>query len=253
VSLSLPADTVVGLLLASVRIVAWLLVAPPFSHRGIPVVVKVMLAVAIGLAVAPSAGEVPPLDAGPLSVAVAVQVVVGGALGFLCMLVFTAVQAAGDLVDLFGGFTLAQAFDPLMQSHSAVFGRVFQLTALTLLFVSDGHLLMLQGLLRTFDVLPLDGRLDTAVVGSVVTDGAAQLMLAALQVAGPLVAVLFLADVGLGLLTRVAPALNAFALGFPLKIFMTLALVGLTFVVLPGVVDAFAERAAEVVVRTAGG
>lgn len=252
-SLSLPADTVVGLLLASVRIVAWLVVAPPFSHRGIPVVAKVLLAVGLGLAVLPSAGAAPALEAGALSVAVAMQVVVGGALGFLCLLVFAAVQAAGDLIDLFGGFTLAQAFDPLMQSQSAIFGRAFQLTALTLLFVSDGHLLMLQGLLRTFDVLPLDGRLDTAVVGSVVTDGAGQLMLAALQIAGPLVAVLFLADVGLGLLTRVAPALNAFALGFPLKIFVTLALVGLTLVVLPGVVRAFADRAAELVVRTAGG
>ena len=56
-----------------------------------------------------------------------------------------------------------------------------------------------------------------------------QMFLAAVQIAGPLLVVLFLADVGLGLLTRVAPALNAFALGFPLKILLTLSLGGVVF------------------------
>ena len=59
------------------------------------------------------------------------------------------------------------------------------------------------------------------------------MFLAAVQIAGPLLVVLFLADAGLGLLTRVAPALNAFALGFPLKILLTLTLAAVVFVALP--------------------
>jgi flagellar biosynthetic protein FliR len=70
----------------------------------------------------------------------------------------------------------------------------------------------------------------------------AGMFLAALQIAGPLLVVLFLADVGLGLLTRVAPALNAFSLGFPLKIFLTLALGGVVFAVLPRVVAALVQQ-----------
>ena len=69
------------------------------------------------------------------------------------------------------------------------------------------------------------------------------MFLAAVQIAGPLLVVLFLADAGLGLLTRVAPALNAFALGFPLKIFLTLTLGGLVFIVLPRVVSSLTGTA----------
>jgi flagellar biosynthesis protein FliR len=80
-------------------------------------------------------------------------------------------------------------------------------------------------------------------VAALSTEGLTQIFLAALQVAGPLAVVLFLADVGLGLLTRVAPALNAFALGFPLKILMTLALVGTAYIALPQLVSALTDDA----------
>jgi flagellar biosynthetic protein FliR len=68
-------------------------------------------------------------------------------------------------------------------------------------------------------------------------------VLSAVQIAGPLMLVLFLADAGLGLITRVAPALNAFAMGFPVKILLTLTLVGFTYAALPGVVDALVADA----------
>ena len=68
-----------------------------------------------------------------------------------------------------------------------------------------------------------------------------EMFLAAVQIAGPLLVVLFLADVGLGLLTRVAPALNAFVLGFPLKILLTLLLVPFVMLALPGLVERLAD------------
>ena len=110
-------------------------------------------------------------------------------------------------------------------------------TAIVLLFASDGYQLVILGLVRTFDVLPLGMPLDLAVMAAASTAGLTQMFLAALQVAGPLAVVLFLADVGLGLLTRVAPALNAFALGFPLKILLTLLLAGAAYLALPQLVS----------------
>ncbi len=252
----IPLEQLVGLLLGTFRIASFLLLAPPFSHRAIPGRVKALLALGLGLAVLP---DVPAaltrggLDTGAVVVAAAQEVVVGSALGFLCLLVFGAVQAAGDMLDLFGGFSLAFAFDPLMQTGSSVLGRMYQLTALTLLFATNGHLLVMRGLLRTFDVLPVGQLLDLDTLASTVTAGITGMFLAALQIAGPLIAVLFLADVGLGLLTRVAPALNAFALGFPLKILITLVLVGLSFVALPPVVEALADQATRLVVGVSGG
>ena len=110
--------------------------------------------------------------------------------------------------------------------------------------VKAGH--HVAGLVRSFDALPLNEGLNMDVLAVLLTSGLAQLMVSALQIAGPLVVVLFLADVGLGLLTRVAPALNAFALGFPLKIFLTLSLGSIAFLTLPRVIGSLTERAVEI-------
>ena len=253
-SLGVPLETVVTTLLVMLRITTWLVIAPPFSHRAIPARVKALLALALSLAVAP--GVAAPdlsLDAGPLVAAASQQVLVGGALGFVCYLVFAAVQAAGDLLDVFGGFQVAAAFDPQMQTQGAIFGKFYQFTAIVLLFASDGYLVVLHGLHRSFRVLGVDEVLSLDVMARVVTEGTSQLLIASLQIAGPLIAVLFLTDVGLGLLTRAAPSLNPFALGFPLKIFITLSLAGIAVAVLPQLVDTLAADVAQRTLSTAGG
>jgi flagellar biosynthetic protein FliR len=79
------------------------------------------------------------------------------------------------------------------------------------------------------------------------------MFVAAIQIAGPLIAVLFLTDVAFGLLNRVAPALNAFQLGFPAKIFMVLLISGIAITALPGVVDSLVERAVSAVLQLSGG
>ena len=138
------------------------------------------------------------------------------------------------------------------QNQAAVIGRFQGLLASTLLLVSDGWLVVWHGFFRSYQTLPLGASFDTAVVASVVTDGVATMMLAAVQIAAPMIAVLFVADVGLGLASRIAPALNAFALAFPLKILLTLTLIGYTFVALPGLVAGSAERIGATLVQVAG-
>lgn len=247
-------------MLASVRVAGFLVIAPPFAHRGVPGQVKAMLAVALGLVMAarvgaPGADAALPStsDTGAFVVALVLQVVVGTGLGFLVALIFAAVQAAGSLIDLFGGFQLAQAFDPMTNANTGPFGKLYQLAAIVLLFASDGYQLVLGGLARSFDAVPLDAGLRLAGFADTLTHDFTQMFLAAMQVAGPLIVVLFLADVGLGLLTRVAPALNAFALGFPLKILITLTLVVFAFVALPQLVSSLAGRATNGVLEVVSG
>ena len=141
------------------------------------------------------------------------------------------------MIDLFGGFQMAMGFDPMSMVNGAQFAKLFQLTAVVLLFASGAYQVMLLGLARTFQALPLSGTLDLARMGETVITGVTGMFVAALQIAGPLIIVLFLTDVGLGLVTRVAPALNAFALGFPLKILMTLTFGTFVFLALPRVVE----------------
>ena len=193
-----------------------------------------------------SAGYTPRDTAGFLT-GVVLELVTGLVLGFLVLVIFSAVQSAGSLIDLFSGFQMAQGFDPQMNVNGAQFTRLMQMAALALLFASDGYQLVITGLTGSFVALPLAGGIDLAQPVQAMTSAVTGMFLAAVQIAGPLVVVLFLADVGLGLLTRVAPALNAFSLGFPLKILMTLMLAGFMFLALPRIVSSLANQAAKTV------
>jgi flagellar biosynthetic protein FliR len=231
-------------MLAAVRITAFLVLAPPFSFSGVPLRIKGMLAIALSILVAPTAakGLSDSMETGAFVVSLISQLVIGALLGFLVYLVFAAVQSAGSLIDLFAGFQMSQAFDPLMNVNGAQMTRLMQMVALGLLFVSGGAELVLNGLFRTFTALPVTGFLAQDA-GQRLLPGLAQMFVAAVQIAGPIVVVLFLADVGLGVLTRVAPALNAFQLGPPLKILITLLAAGAIFLALPRVVSALLEDA----------
>lgn len=243
-------DWLEAVMLAGVRMVAFLVIAPPFSYNAIPLRVKAMLGIGLALAVAPVASQgYTSLDTAGYFTALVLELAVGFVLGFIVLVVFSALQSAGNLIDLFGGFSLAQGFDPQSMVNGAQFTRLFQMAALVLLFASDGYQLILGGLVRSFRAFPLGGGLDLAAPAASLVTGVSQMFVSAVQIAGPLLVVLFLADAGLGLLTRVAPALNAFALGFPLKILLTLTLAGVVFVALPRIVSA----SVQVAVRTMTG
>lgn len=232
----------VAYVLASVRLVAWLLVAPPFSSRAVPVLAKTLLALGLAFAVVPgmSRGEVPADTAALLGTALQ-EALIGASMGFVTFLVFAAVQAAGDLVDVFGGFSLAAAFDPLSQNMNSVHGKLFSMLAMMLLFASNAHLLVIGGLLRSFERMPVGTVWQPANVAEVVTVAFGMFFAAAVQIALPLIGVLFLADLGLALLTRVAPQLNAIGIMFPAKIGLTLMMVGLSFAVLPDAMSRLLE------------
>ncbi len=117
------------------------------------------------------------------------------------------------------------------------------MTALALLFASDGYQLVLGGLVRSFTAIPLTVTVDWTAVARTLTDSVTQLLVAALQIAGPIMAVLFVANSALGLLSRVAPALNAYSLGPPALALLTVVLCGIGIVALPTVAQVLAERA----------
>jgi flagellar biosynthetic protein FliR len=232
-----------GFLLALVRASAWIAIVPPFATRAIPAMVKIGIAAAIALPMADRmTATAPTLDGGPLIAAAVLQVAIGLSLGFVVYLLFAAVQAAGELIDLFGGFTVAPAYDPLANAQSSTFGRFYQLLATTLLFVINGHILLLRGFMTSFDAVSITGpSLDD--FSSNLLHTLSLFFLAAVEIAAPLLAALFLSEVALGLLSRAAPQMNVFMLGFPIKILLTLLLGGLALPLLPGSIQAILDSA----------
>jgi flagellar biosynthetic protein FliR len=244
----------IAIMLGAVRAGAWMVLCPPFNSRLIPGPVKALLSVGFALPVAPRlVATIPSIETADLIASAILQVFVGAALGFITLLLFAAVQAAGDLIDVFGGFTLAMAYDPLSQSQSSIFGRFYSLIAVTLLFASNGHQLILRGFLQTFQTMPLNASFTMSTLNDLLIQGVGEMFVSALQIAGPLIAVLFLTDVAFGLLNRVAPALNAFQLGFPAKIFLVLTLSGTAVAVLPRALSSIVDHAVSAVVHVSGG
>ena len=244
----------VAIMLGAARAGAWLMLCPPFNSRLIPGQVKVLLSIGLALPMAPYlSANLPSIQTSAIIVSAIQQVFIGAALGFITYLFFAAVQAAGDLLDVFGGFTLAAAYDPLSQNQSSVFGRFYNLVAATILFASEGHQLILRGFMQSYKTLPLDATLSLSTLSRLLTEGIGEMVVAAVQIAGPLIAVLFLTDVAFGLLNRVAPALNAFQLGFPAKILLLLTLSGTAITILPRALDGLIDKAVIAVVRISGG
>lgn len=227
--LGITTEQIMAFLLVFARVGAWVWLTPPFGGGFLPPLVRIMAGLAFSVPMTPGAiaasGGIS-LDPVNLLLAFALQVVIGVALGLVCLTLLSAVQSAGALIDVASGFSLAAAYDPLQQQQSAVISRVYQLLAGVLLLVSGAYLILFAGFAKTFEVLPIGNGLSLGATASTLTSALSIGFVAILQIAGPIIAVLLLADIGLGLLTRVAPTINIFVLSFPVKIGLTLLLVG---------------------------
>ena len=237
-TITIDGTALIAYLLASVRIVAWLSFAPPFNNRSVPPMAKGVLALGLAFAISPTlSAEKLPSTTPELIVVAGTQVLIGAGMGFATQLLFTTVQSAGALIDLFGNFQVAAAYDPLSMNSNSVFGRFHQMLAIVLLLASSGHLLIIGGLLNTFHYLPLMASPDISGWADVLTTAFGMFFSIGVQIALPMIAVMFIADLALALLTKIAPGLHAMNVMMPAKIGLTLLLVGLSFPVLPQAMD----------------
>jgi flagellar biosynthesis protein FliR len=252
--ISLVMPQVVAFLLVMIRISAWLMVSPPFNTRAIPGRVKVLVAAGLSLPLAvPLADQTRGMSTGEVVGSVITQVLAGLAMGFVTYLLFAAFETAGNIMDVSTGFSVAQQFDPMTQSTSSVFGRFHNMLAVVLMLATGAHLVIFGGLFKSFTLLRLDGELSPSVTTAGIASTMTTFFVTAIQIAAPMVGIMFLVDLGMSLLNRVAPAMNVFTLGFSIKILLSLLVVAFTFPLLPGIVNGVSQKAAEAVISIAGG
>jgi flagellar biosynthetic protein FliR len=242
-----------GYLMAGARAGGFVLVSPPFNTRSVGARPRVAIALGLALPLSTLMRPTAPALASPdLILAVIMQLMMGVTLGYVVMLAVAAIQVVGDLLDLTGGFNVAVGIDPLNQNQTSIMGRIFSLVAGTLLFASDGHLMIIQGLARSIQSSPVP-ELNTSAIARTLTQDFAHMIVAGLQIAAPIVAVMLIADLSLGMIAKAAPAMNAFSLAYPLKILLTLLLVSLVLANVPDALSRLVEQAALTVVRLGGG
>ncbi|MCL4423521.1 MAG: flagellar biosynthetic protein FliR [Actinobacteria bacterium] len=240
---SLDGSDLVAFFLALARTGAFVSVAPPFSTRGvIPYPARIILAAGLALPAVPVvATQAVPTTTPALIGDMGIQALSGFILGFIVLLLFSAFSTAGALADLFGGITLPPSLDPLSQDQVPVIGQLYEQVALALLFVTNGELLILRGLLASFRVVGV-GLAQSGGVAHIFSDGLETLFVAALEIAAPLLMVLFAAQVVLALLAKAAPQMNVFMLGFPLQVLATILMLALAMRVMGSSVDHVVEH-----------
>lgn len=241
-TLQVDASMLVGFAYALVRATAFLVIAPPFSTVGVPVRARAGFAAGLALVLTPSfQGSANDLQTAAFLGGLLYQALVGLALGFLVYLLFAAFQTAGALIDLSAAFSGATLYDPFSNAATSPLARLYQQLAIGILFAINGHLMLVQGLVTSVKAAPLDGlRLDS--FAELLLTNISVFMVAAVQIAFPMLAALFLSEVVLGLLSRAAPQMNIFIVGFNLKMLIVIMLGGLALSSLPDAVVRILER-----------
>ncbi|MGQ0501691.1 MAG: flagellar biosynthetic protein FliR [Panacagrimonas sp.] len=193
--------------------------APVFGARPVPPRVRVALAILSTVLLLPLLPEVPTRILGTLWwLALAQQVLIGAAMGFVLQLVFEAVALAGELIAYGMGLSFAQLSDPLRGAGTPVVGQFLMILA-TLLFLGlDGHLVLLQGMAGSFRTLPPSaGGFSPDVFWGIAIWGG-QMFAGAIRIAVPLMVAMLVINLSFGVLSRAAPSLNLLAVGFPISL-----------------------------------
>ena len=193
---------------------------PVLGTRTVPMRVRVALAAFIAFAAQPSL-PVQPLVAldSPLAVMLVVQqVLIGVALGFAVRVVFTAIEFAGEVIGLQMGLNFAAFFDPMSAGTATATSRFFGTLVAWLFIVMNGHLMIIGALIQSFSTFPVGPEPFAFLRATQPQTWGAEIFRTGLWIALPLVAMLMLVNLVLGIISRVAPQINVFAVGFPITL-----------------------------------
>ena len=218
---------VAGFVLVLGRISPLFLLAPLFSSRLLPARARVVCAVALTVGLAPIAvrGQRVPIDGVRLAELLVKEILIGLAFAFAVGAVLAAVAAAGSLLDTLVGYSFGALVDPITGNQSAVLSQVYALVGVMIFIAIGGDALVIQGLARTYEFVPLMG---FPAIGSL-TEGVqvafVSIFTAALELAAPVMLALLITDAAFGLMARVVPQMNVFAVAFPAKMLVGLVMV----------------------------
>ncbi|MCF7802855.1 MAG: flagellar biosynthetic protein FliR [Candidatus Marinimicrobia bacterium] len=219
-----------SILLVFIRITALIAVAPLFSDRRIPTILKVGLGVLLGILI------IPVMDLAPshytsipgFILAAGLEVLVGVVIGFVANLLFMGVQFSGQFMSLQMGFAAAQLFDPSTENNVPVIGEFYYIVAILIYMAIGGHGHLLEALQGSFTAVPLGGLVFHENFFEHLTRLTADVFVIALKIGAPIFITILLTEMALGLIARLVPQMNIFIFGFPLKILTGLLMIAIS-------------------------
>lgn len=203
-----------------VRILAFIATEPVLGNRAVPVRVKVGVSFLLALLIAPT---LPPPPAVPLVSAAGIlilmqQLLIGVAMGFVARIAVAAAEMAGQIAGLQVGLGFAVFFDPQGSGQTPVVAQFYGLIAVLTILATNGHYAFLTALAESFRTLPLSPEPTAALGLQTLVFWGGEIFRVGLTMSLPVVGALLAANVAIGILTRAAPQLNIFAVGFPVTL-----------------------------------
>jgi flagellar biosynthetic protein FliR len=219
---------VAGFMLVLGRIAPLFLLAPLFSSKMLPARARTIVAVALAMGIAPLALHASrvPTDVLDYATLMGKELLVGLAFAFALGALFAAVSVAGQFADTLVGFSFGSLVDPLTGNQGGVLAQVYAMVGLLVLVAINGDSWIIQGLARTYDAVPLTTFPDVRSLVAGAETAFTGIFGAALEVCAPIVIAMLLTDTAFGLVARMMPQLNVFAVGFPAKVVVGLLLLG---------------------------
>ncbi len=202
------------------RVLALFGTMPVLAQRSVPMRLRVALAFLIALCAQATLPAPPPipLDTALTLLVVLQQLVIGISLGFAVRVVFAAVEFAGEIVGLQMGLNYAGFFDPVTAGQGTASGRLFGTLVAFLFIILNGHLLVIATVVQSFQAFPVSPEPFAFLQALKPQIWGAEIFRLGLWIALPLVAMLLFVNLVLGVISRVAPQINIFAVGFPVTL-----------------------------------
>ena len=202
------------------RILGLVAAAPLFGNAAVPASTKVSLGVLLAMIIAPTVPALPAAD--PMSMAglliLTQEMLIGLAMGFSIRIVFAAVEMAGEISSLTMGLGFASFFDPQTKGRSSAISQFLTMLATLMFLTVNGHLVLLAALAESFVSLPISASPINGGGFQQLAAWGGEIFRSGVQISLPIVAALLLTNVALGILTRAAPQLNIFGIGFPVTL-----------------------------------
>jgi flagellar biosynthetic protein FliR len=236
------------------RILGFFAIAPIFGNDSVPVTVKVGLGVMLSILIAPTLPPVPLVD--PLTlqgmVIIAQQMLIGLSMGFAMRLIFAGIEMAGEVIGLTMGLGFATFFDPQSHGRTSVINQFLSMLAMLVFLAANFHLMVISAMFDSFTSMPV-GASTLGTTGSIqIVVWAGSIFKAGLQLSLPVVAALLVTNAALGILTRAAPQLNLFGVGFPITLSVGIILTGMMLPYMtPHLVHAFEQGVREIMTISA--
>ncbi|MBO8129171.1 MAG: flagellar type III secretion system protein FliR [Peptococcaceae bacterium] len=218
-------------LLVMVRLTAFAVSCPFFTQPSVPPMAKIGIGFTLAAIISPLVWSAAPHVAGNMFgflMQVIVEAAVGLGMGIFTNFFFQALRIAGEVGGLHIGFAMANIVDPRSGAQTSVLANFLYVFGLVFFLAINGHHVLVMALDKSFEIIPLGGAVFTGASAQIITKDFAGVFVAALKLAAPILAVVFVIDVALGLLVRMVPQINVFMLGFPIKIMAGIFAVAVT-------------------------